>query len=77
MYEAQQQVAQLESRREQLEAENQELLIRKEASQAEVSRLHKELEIEVEKGARTRDQLNQKFLLFEQESLVSLIKIVI
>lgn len=70
MYEAQQQVAQLESRREQLEAENQELLIRKEASQAEVSRLHKELEIEVEKGARTRDQLNQKFLLFEQESLV-------
>jgi hypothetical protein len=70
LYEAQQQVAQLESRKEQLEAENQELLIRKENSQAEVNRLHKELEIEIEKGARQKDALNQKYLLFEQESAV-------
>lgn len=71
LYEAQQQVAQLEARREQLEAENQELLLRKESSQAEVNRLHKELELEVEKGARQRDALNQKYLLFEQESIVN------
>lgn len=72
LYEAQQQVAQLEARREQLEAENQELLIRKESTQAEVNRLLKELELEVEKGARQRDTLNQKFMLYEQESLVGL-----
>ena len=36
LYEAQQQCAQLEARKEQLEAENQDLLIRKEATQAEV-----------------------------------------
>ena len=74
MYEAQQQVAQLEARREQLEAENQELLLRKESTQAEVNRLHKELELEVEKGARQRDALNQKFMLFEQESMVNITK---
>ena len=74
MYEAQQQVAQLEARREQLEAENQELLLRKEGTQAEVNRLHKELELEVEKGARQRDALNQKFMLFEQESMVNISK---
>ena len=71
LYEAQQQVAQLEARKEQLEAENQELLIRKENTQAEVNRLHKELEIEIEKAARQRDALNQKFLIFEQEANVS------
>ena len=70
LYEAQQQVAQLEARKEQLEAENQELLIRKENTQAEVNRLHKELELEIEKAARQRDALNQKYLLFEQESQV-------
>ena len=70
LYEAQQQIAQLESRKEQLEAENQELLIRKENTQAEVNRLHKELELEVEKAARQRDALNQKYLIFEQESQV-------
>ena len=70
LYEAQQQCAQLEARKEQLEAENQDLLIRKEASQAEVNRLHKELELEIEKAARQRDALNQKFLIFEQESHV-------
>lgn len=74
LYEAQQQVAQLEARREQLEAENQELLLRKEGTQAEVNRLHKELELEVEKGARQRDALNQKFMLFEQESMVNISK---
>jgi cell division protein FtsB len=68
LYEAQQQVAQLESRKEQLEAENQELLIRKESTQAELNRLHKELETEIEKAARQRETLNQKFLIFEQES---------
>jgi hypothetical protein len=70
LYEAQQQVAQLEARKEQLEAENQELLIKKENTQAEVNRLHKELELEIEKAARQRDQLNQKYLIFEQESQV-------
>ena len=73
LYEAQQQVAQLEARKEQLEAENQELLVRKENSQAEVNRLHKELELEIEKAARQRDALNQKFILFEQEAQVRLV----
>ena len=71
LYESQQNIAQLEARKEQLEAENQELLIRKENSQAEVNRLHKELELEAEKAARQRDALNQKFLIYEQESIVS------
>lgn len=71
MYEAQQQVLQLESRKEQLESENQELLIKKETAQAEIARLHKELDLEIEKGARNRDALNQKFLLAEQEAHVS------
>lgn len=70
LYEAQQQVAQLEARKELLEAENQELLIRKENTQAEVNRLHKELDIEIEKAARQRDALNQKYAVFEQESMV-------
>lgn len=70
MYEAQQQIAQLEARKEQLESENQDLLIRKESTQAEVNRLHKELELEIEKAARQRDALNQKYLIFEQESQV-------
>lgn len=72
LYEAQQLVAQLEARKEQLEAENQELLIRKENTQAEVNRLHKELEIEIEKAARQRDALNQKYIVFEQESMVKI-----
>jgi cell division protein FtsB len=70
LYEAQQQVVQLEARKEQLEAENQELLIRKEGTQAELNRLHKELEMEIEKAARQRETLNQKLLVFEQESHV-------
>jgi hypothetical protein len=53
-----------------LESENQDLLIRKESTQAEVNRLHKELELEIEKAARQRDALNQKYLIFEQESQV-------
>ena len=72
LYEAQQQVAQLEARKEQLESENQDLLIRKESTQAEVNRLHKELELEIEKAARQRDSLNQKYLIFEQESQVNI-----
>jgi hypothetical protein len=68
LYEAQQIIQQLESRKEQLESENQELLIRKESSQAEIARLHKELDLEIEKGARNRDALNQKIVLMEQES---------
>jgi hypothetical protein len=53
-----------------LESENQELLIKKEAAQAEIQRLHKELDLEIEKGARNRDALNQKLLLTEQEAHV-------
>lgn len=71
LYECQQIVAQLEARKEGLEAENQELLLRKENIQAEVNRLHKELEIEIEKGARQKDALNQKYLIFEQETQVN------
>ena len=74
LYEAQQQIAQLEARKEQLESENQDLLIRKESTQAEVNRLHKELELEIEKAARQRDALNQKYLIFEQESQVYFIE---
>ena len=71
LYEAQQQIAQLEARKEQLEVENQELLIRKENTQAEVNRLHKDLELEIEKAARQRDSLNQRYIILEQESSVS------
>lgn len=72
LYEAQQQILQLESRKEQLEADNQDLLIKKENQQAEIAKLHKELELEIEKGARNRDALNQKLIILEQESHVSL-----
>ena len=47
------------------------MLIKKESAQGEIARLHKELDLEIEKGARNRDALNQKLLLLEQESHVS------
>ena len=72
LYEAQQMVSQLEARKEQLESENQELLIKKENLQGEIGRLNKELDIEIEKGARTRDALNQKLVLTEQDASVRL-----
>ncbi len=72
LYQAQQLVAQLESRKEQLEAENQDLLLKKENLQCEVARLNKELDNEIEKGARNRDALNQRLLQLEQDSQVSL-----
>jgi predicted nucleic acid-binding Zn-ribbon protein len=70
LYEAQQMVAQLESKKEQLEAENQDLLSKKENLLNEVAKLNKELDAEVEKGARNREALNQKIVQLEQDSLV-------
>lgn len=67
MYDAQTAIGQLEARREQLEGENQELLLRKEQLQGEIQRLHSELNNEIEKSARTRDQLQQRLLQSEQD----------
>ena len=67
LYEAQSMVSQLDTRREQLEGENQELLLRKEQLQGEVQRLHAELNNEIEKSARARDQLQQRLVQLEQD----------
>ena len=67
MYEAQNTISQLDVKREQLEGENQELLLRKEQLQNEIQRLHAELNVEIEKSARTRDQLQQRFVQLEQD----------
>jgi len=67
LYEAQNTISQLDVKREQLEGENQELLLRKEQLQNEIQRLHAELNVEIEKSARTRDQLQQRFVQLEQD----------
>jgi len=67
LYEAQSIISQLEVRREQLEGENQELLLRKEQLQSEIQRLHAELNVEIEKSARTRDQLTQRLAHLEHD----------
>ena len=67
LYEAQTTVSQLDVKREQLEGENQELLLRKEQLQGEIQRLHAELNNEIEKSARTRDQLHQRLQQLEQD----------
>jgi chromosome segregation ATPase len=67
LYEAQTIITQLEIKREQLEGENQELLLRKEQLQGEIQRLHGELNTEIEKAARARDQLHQRLTQTEQD----------
>ena len=72
LYEAQSLISQLEVKREQLEGENQELLLRREQLQGEVQRIHGELNNEIEKSARTRDQLHQRLIQLEQDKDLSL-----
>ena len=72
MYEAQTLISQLDVKREQLEGENQELLLRKEQLQSEIQRLHSELNNEIEKSARTRDQLQQRLVQIEQDKDLAL-----
>ncbi len=72
LYAAQSTVSQLDVRREQLEGENQELLLRKEQLQGEIQRLHIELNNEIEKSARTRDQLHQRLTQLEQDKDTSI-----
>jgi chromosome segregation ATPase len=67
LYEAQSTIGQLDVKREQLEGENQELLLRKEQLQGEIQRLHLELHAEIEKSARTRDQLQQRLSQLEHD----------
>lgn len=67
LYEAQTTISQLEARRAQLEGENQELLLRKEQLQGEIQRLHLELNNEIDKGSRTRDQLQQRVVQVEKD----------
>ena len=50
-------------------------IVETDAAQAEIARLHKELDLEIEKGARNRDALNQKLVLTEQEAHVSVLKL--
>ena len=54
-----------------MEGENQELLLRKEQLQGEIQRLHTELNGEIEKSARTRDQLQQRLLQLEKDKETS------
>jgi cell division protein FtsB len=61
---------QLEASKQQLESENQELLLRKENLQAEIARLNKELDLEIQKHARSKEALNQKLQSNEQEYAV-------
>lgn len=72
LYETQQLAAQLESRKEQLEGENQELLLRKEQLGVDVARVRKEMEVEVEKLERAKDALNAKILDNERQFEVKL-----
>ncbi|CAF3320875.1 unnamed protein product [Rotaria socialis] len=67
LYEAQNIIGQLEVKKGQLEGENQELLLRKEQLQGEIQRLHAELNVEVEKSARQRDQLHQRLTQVERD----------
>ncbi|CAF4860155.1 unnamed protein product, partial [Rotaria sp. Silwood1] len=67
LYDAQSTIGQLEVKRQQLEGENQELLLRKEQLQGEIQRLHAELHAEIEKSARTRDHLQQRLAQLEKE----------
>ncbi|CAM4772379.1 unnamed protein product [Rotaria magnacalcarata] len=67
LYEAQTVISQLDVKRQQLEGENQELLLRKEQLQGEIQRLHVELNAEIEKSARTRDQLQQRLAQLEKD----------
>jgi chromosome segregation ATPase len=71
LYEAQSVISQLDVKREQLEGENQELLLRKEQLQGEIQRLHVELNAEIEKSARTRDQLQQRLSQLEHDKETS------
>ena len=50
MFEIQQNLTQLENKKESLEAENQELLLRKEQLNGELQRIRWELGLEVSKG---------------------------
>jgi uncharacterized protein YoxC len=72
LYEAQNTIGQLEVKREQLEGENQELLLRKEQLQGEIQRLHAELNVEIEKSVRTRDQLHLRISQVEQDKELSI-----
>ncbi|CAF4083580.1 unnamed protein product [Rotaria magnacalcarata] len=67
LYEAQNMIGQLEVKKGQLEGENQELLLRKEQLQGEIQRLHAELNVEIEKSARQRDQLHQRLTQVERD----------
>ncbi|CAF4135726.1 unnamed protein product, partial [Rotaria sp. Silwood2] len=67
LYEAQNTISQLEVRKEQLEGENQELLLRKEQLQGEIQRLHAELNVEIEKSARQREQLHLRLTQLEHD----------
>jgi CDP-diacylglycerol pyrophosphatase len=72
LYEAQSTISQLDVKREQLEGENQELLLRKEQLQGEIQRLHAELNVEIEKGVRTRDQLHIRISQVEHDKETSI-----
>ena len=60
LYEAQQTMAKLESRKEALESENQEITLAKEALTVELCRVKKEQEIEQTKMKREQEMSEQK-----------------
>lgn len=72
LYEAQQLIEQLDTRKCQLEGENQELLIRKEQLGAEMIKMRKEFDIEAEKLARQRDQVSARLLQTEKDLKLAL-----
>ncbi len=72
LYEAQQLIEQLDTRKSQLEGENQELLIRKEQQAGEIMKMRKEFDIEAEKLARQRDQVAARLTQTEKDLKLSL-----
>ena len=72
LYETQQISAALDNRKEQLEGENQELILKKENLIAEVQRTRKEMEIEIEKLERQKENIGQKLAQTEKDLQLAL-----
>ena len=67
LYESQQLCSQLEARKEQLEGENQELIVKKEALQQEMARTRQEADTGAGKLERSKDALAAKLLQREKD----------
>ena len=73
LYEMQQTAGKLEARKEQLEGENQELKLAKEALIVDIARVKKEKEIEEAKLNRDKEGLEQRLNAANRDNEVSFI----